>query len=147
MPTDDNPAKLPLNDFLFDQLADILQRDGVTADLRAAAYRALALVPGISVAANTVVLDGATGTALALKDTGIDSTKEIAIDPSSGRYVGERVILNRSYGAIPAGTLLESTAVNTSVVSEAPRPTTKTTAPAQLSPPLAVTPCTRAPAR
>jgi hypothetical protein len=129
---DDNPAKLPADEFLFDQLAAILRRDGVTAGERAAAYRALALVPGIGVAASTVTLDGTTGTAFALEADGFDSTDEIVIDPGSGRYLGERLVLNRADGAIPAGTLLESTAVTTGVVGEAPHPTTTATAPVQL---------------
>ncbi len=130
--TSDNPADLTADQFLFDQLADILQRDGVTADLQAAAYRALALIPGVSVAAGTAVEDGITGTAFALSDSGLDSTKQIVIDPGSGRYLGERLILNRADGAIPAGTLLESTAVSTGVVSTAPRPTTVAIPPVQL---------------
>jgi hypothetical protein len=130
--THENPAQLPINDFLFEQLAELAHRPGSTADLRATVYRALAQVPGIDVAEKTVVLDGMTGTAFALKDAGFDSTKQIVIDPGSGRYLGQRVVLNRADGAIPAGTLLESTAATTSIVSDAPRPTITTTPPAQL---------------
>lgn len=128
----DNPAKQPADEFLFDQLAAILQRDGVTAAERASAYRALALVPGIGVAASTVTPDGTTGTAFAFAAAGFDSTEEIVIDPGSGRYLGERLVLNRADGAIPAGTLLESTAVTTEVVGEAPHPATTATAPTEL---------------
>jgi hypothetical protein len=117
-----NPAGEPVGQFLFDQLAELLQGDSLTADGRAAAYRALALVPGISVVANSVVLDGATGTAFGLTGT-LASTSEIVIDPAGGRYLGERLVLDRADGALPAGTLLESTAVTTSVVDDAPRPT------------------------
>ncbi len=127
-----NPAGLPVGEHEFDQLADILRQDGVTAAVRSAAYRALALVPGVIVAADTVVLDGATGTAFAVQNEDGIKSEEIVIDPASGHYLGERLVLSKADGALPAGTVLELTAVTTSVVGAAPHPTVTGTPPVQL---------------
>jgi hypothetical protein len=47
-------------------------------------------------------------------------TGEVVIDPAGGRYVGDRFVLAGADGHLPAGTVLELTAVTTSVVDEAP---------------------------
>jgi hypothetical protein len=90
--------------------------------VRAALYRALALIPGISIAAGTAVLDGATGTAFTLAVFSGANRREIVIAPRGGQYLGERLITSRGFGAIPAGTAMESTAVTLAVVDRAPAP-------------------------
>ncbi|HWS31380.1 MAG TPA: hypothetical protein VN408_01410 [Actinoplanes sp.] len=115
-----NPAGLPVEQHLFDQLADLLKQETVTTDGRAAAYRALALMPGIVVAEDTVVLGDATGTAFALQGNRDD---QVVIEPGTGRFVGSRLVLAEDYGVLPAGAVLESTAVTVDVTGSAPVPT------------------------
>ena len=79
-------------------------------------------MPGIIVAADTVVLDGATGTAFAVFDHDrAAKSQELLIDPATGRYLGERLMLSEADGHVPAGVPLELTAVSTSVADTAPR--------------------------
>jgi RNA polymerase sigma-70 factor (ECF subfamily) len=52
-------------------------------------------------------------------DSGADR-REIVIDPVSGQYIGERMITVHGFGAIPAGTAMESTSVTLSVADRAP---------------------------
>ncbi len=128
----DNPASQSITEHLFEQLADIIRRPGATTEERATAYRALALVPGIIIAANSVVLDGSSGTAFAVSTATAGKSQEIVIDPISGHYIGERLVLSETFGNMPVGTVLELTAVTTSVVDSAPRPSRAATAPREL---------------
>jgi hypothetical protein len=111
---------IPADENAFEQAADMLRQGDVKPDLRAALYRALALIPGISVSDGAAVLDGATGTAFTLAVYSGDNRREILIDPHSGRYLGERLITVKGFGAVPAGTAMESTAVTLAVADHAP---------------------------
>jgi hypothetical protein len=128
----DNPANRPINEHLFEQLADIIKRPGATTEVRATAYRALALIPGIVIAANSVVLDGSSGTAFTLSTATAGKSEEIVIDLTTGNYIGERLVLSETFGNLPGGTVLELTAVTTSVVDSAPTPSRAARAPMEL---------------
>ena len=67
-----------------------------------------------------MVLDGAKGTAFTVRSDDGVNIEEIVIDPASGRYIGERLMLAKADGHVPAGTALELTAVTTGVVDEPP---------------------------
>ncbi|MFC4942652.1 hypothetical protein [Pseudonocardia sp. GCM10023141] len=78
----------------------------MTADLRAALYRALGHIDGIAITDAHATLDGQTGTAYGL--TRGSNRMEIVIDPSTGRFSGSREWSN--------GTLLASTSSTQAVV-------------------------------
>jgi hypothetical protein len=86
----------------------------VPADLRAAFYRALTGLPGVGVG-RAVNVDGQECRAL-VHDSGRTRT-ELMIDPSDGQFAGERDTLRTdSRCGLPAGTVISTTAVRTTVV-------------------------------
>jgi hypothetical protein len=105
---------------VFDHVAALLESGTLPADLRATLYRALALLPDVTITDHQTVLDGRRGTAFGLPRAGVENEREILIDPATGDFIGEREILVHDYLGVPAGTPMEFTAVTTSVVDEAP---------------------------
>ena len=96
-----------------------LLRDGtMPAKQRSVLYQALALLPGIRISDENAVLDGRTGIAFSLDADA--SAREIIVDPTTGLFIGERVLTTTATGAIPAGIDQEYTAVSTTVVDDAP---------------------------
>jgi RNA polymerase sigma-70 factor (ECF subfamily) len=102
----------------FQYFSDQLRGGLVPADLRAAMFDALAMIPGVVFADGAANLDGRTGTAIGRVDQ--DIRWDILIDPSSGRFLGERQVLLEAVGNLAAGATLSWTAVTTSVVDAAP---------------------------
>ncbi|GIF20087.1 hypothetical protein BJ973_002007 [Actinoplanes tereljensis] len=98
-------------------VADALRSGLLPADLRAALYRALALLPTLTITERTTTLDGRTGTALGIAAAG--ERREIVIDPVSGAFIGERTRLTRDRDGIPAGTVVSSSSVTYRVVRTA----------------------------
>jgi hypothetical protein len=98
-----------------------LLRSGIPADLRASLYKALALLPGVSVGDRTATLDGRTGVAIGRTEwlRGGDR-KEIVVDPSTGQLIGEREISLLPVSGFTAGEVIGSTSVTTTVVNSAP---------------------------
>ncbi|TDV53952.1 CU044_5270 family protein [Actinophytocola oryzae] len=93
------------------QRCDIWLRSGlVPSDLRAALYRALALVPGIRITDDLANLDGREGVAFGGKGT------EIIIDPATGQYIGFRSTDDGTQGT-PRGTVRDSSSLVTGVVN------------------------------
>lgn len=106
----------------FQWIADALRSGIVPADVRAAMYRAAALIPGIRVTDRTANLPGTTGTAIGYTDR-VGTRQEIIVDPSSGLLIGEREVATGAVAAswgVPEGTAIGWTAVTTSVVGAAP---------------------------
>lgn len=60
----------------------------MTADLRAALYRALGHIEGLEITERTTTLDGQAGEAFGL--TRGSTRMEIVIDPATGRFIGQR---------------------------------------------------------
>lgn len=105
--------------FVF--IADLLRTGVVPADLRAALYEAAAMIPGVTVTEAQANLDGRTGVAIGhTESSGVTGRQEIIIDPETGQLIGEREVLTQDYGAIPAGTAVTWTAIETSVSNTAP---------------------------
>lgn len=101
-------------------IADLLGTGIVPADLRAALYKAAALIPGVTVTDNQATLDGQTGVAIG-RDEGVsDMRQEIIVDPATGQLIGERRVLTKAFNSIPAGTVVGWTTIRTSVVDAAP---------------------------
>jgi RNA polymerase sigma-70 factor (ECF subfamily) len=102
-------------------IADTLRTGVVPADLRAVLYKALAGIPGVSITADQVTLDGRSGVGFGRSESnGI--RQEIIIDPATGTMIGERFIVTRAgvLPGVPAGTVEGSTSVSTTVVNAEP---------------------------
>ena len=92
----------------------------IPADLRAAFYKAAALIPGVTVADKQATIDGRTGVAIGIPSPDGGSRQETIIDPTTGLLIGERNVMLKDYPDSPAGTILTWTSVRTSVVNVAP---------------------------
>jgi hypothetical protein len=88
--------------------ADMLRSGLVPADLRAALYRTLAMVPGLEVTEKVANLDGREGTALGIAADG--ERQDVIIDPATGQFIGEREVVANT------GTVTASTSVTMKVV-------------------------------
>jgi len=106
---------------VFAHVVDLLRTGTVASDLRAALYRALALMPAVVVTDERADIDGRIGTAIGLQDTVGDTRQEIIIESSTGDYIGVRLVTIDGFGQIPAGTALEYTALSATVVDSVPR--------------------------
>ena len=106
---------------VFAHVVDLLRSGTVKSELRAALYRALALMPAVVVTDQQAVLDGRMGTAVGLHGDVGDTRQEIVIDPATGEYIGVRLVTIDGFGEIPPGTALEATAVSATVVNSVPR--------------------------
>ncbi|ARC57808.1 hypothetical protein AS850_12060 [Frondihabitans sp. 762G35] len=101
-------------------IADTLRSGIVPADLRAALYRAAAMIPGVTLTEGQANLDGRTGVAIGRAENN-GTRQEIIVDPSTGLLIGERTIVTDAAAAeLPVGTAMESTSVTTRVVDSAP---------------------------
>ena len=89
--------------------ADALRSGLLPADLRAALYRALALLPGLLITERTATLDGRAGTAYGIAAAG--TVREVVIDPATGDFIGERERLVAPMDGMRPGTLIASTSV------------------------------------
>ena len=92
----------------------------IPADLRAALYKAAALIPGVTVADKQATIDGRTGVAIGIPSPDGGSRQETIIDPATGLLIGERNVLLKDYPGYTAGTIVTWTSVRTSVVDGAP---------------------------
>lgn len=102
-------------------IADTLRTGVVPADLRAAMYRAVAGIPGVTISDRQATLDGRTGIAFG-RDESNGIRQEIIVDPTTGLMIGERQVTLRAdtYPGVPVGTATGWTAVTTTVVDAAP---------------------------
>ncbi|WP_427017064.1 CU044_5270 family protein [Pseudarthrobacter sp. P1] len=101
-------------------MADLLRTGRVPADLRAALYKAAALIPGITIVDEQATLNGRTGIAIGRVEPKRNTRQDIIIDPDTGMLIGERQVLTAAQGPVPAGTAVGWTAIQTSVVDSAP---------------------------
>jgi hypothetical protein len=104
----------------FVTIANGLRTGVVPADLRAALYKAAALIPGVTVGNRQATVDGRTGIAIGIPSSDGVARTDIIIDPASGLVIGEQQVLLKDYPGAPAGTVTSWTSVKTSVVNAAP---------------------------
>jgi RNA polymerase sigma-70 factor (ECF subfamily) len=104
----------------LESIAAALRTGAVPADLRAALYKAAALIPGVSVVDREANLDGKMGTAIGIVRSDRETRMDIIIDPATGLLIGEREVTLTAGETFPAGTATAWTSVQTSVVSSAP---------------------------
>ena len=101
-------------------IADTLRTGVIPADLRAALYKAAALIPGVTVVERQATLDGRRGVAIGMEAPDGSGRVDIIIDPTTGLLIGERNVSLKATADIPAGTATSWTSVQTSVVDSAP---------------------------
>jgi RNA polymerase sigma-70 factor (ECF subfamily) len=104
----------------LESIAAALRTGAVPADLRAALYKAAALIPGVTVVEREANLDGKVGTAIGIEHPTRETRTDIIIDPATGLLIGERVVTLSAGETFPAGTATAWTSVQTSVVNSAP---------------------------
>ena len=100
---------------LFRQIRSGLDTGLIPADLRKAAYQALAYLPNLEVVGQDKDLDGRPGEAFGLVDG--KTLSEIIIDPNTGEYLGSRDVLVKDMDGMKAGTVLGSSTLTTKVVT------------------------------
>lgn len=102
-------------------IADTLRTGVVPADLRAALYKAVAGIPGVTITDHAATLDGRTGIAFG-RDESNGVRQDIIIDPHTGLMIGERRVLLKDniLPGVPAGDSMGWTSVTTTVVDSAP---------------------------
>ncbi len=86
--------------------------------LRAALYQALIRLPGLKTTENAANLAGQTGVALGVTTEHLRD--DIIIDPTTGRFIGNRMVLAKPgtdyYEGLPAGTAIEFSAFTSATV-------------------------------
>ncbi|MBD1539335.1 hypothetical protein HC749_14315 [Arthrobacter sp. S13_S34] len=96
-------------------IADVLRTGVVPGDVRAALYKAAALIPGVTVTDEQATLDGRKGVAIGRVEDFSHFRQDIIIDPQNGLPIGERQVLTEPRGSMPAGTAITWTAVETAI--------------------------------
>lgn len=106
------PVAISDTKWTLDNAISTLSSGRAPADLRAALYRALALLPGL-VVTEGVNLDGHRGVAIGAVDG--DWRQDLIVDPATGQFIGERTVtLTGDLGTIhlPPGSTLGYTSVS-----------------------------------
>ena len=104
-------------------IADTLRFGAVPADLRAALYKAAAMIPGVEITEEQANLNGATGIAIGRLEDANGIRQDLIIDPTTGQLIGERQVLTHEgdeQSGFPVGTIISWTAITTTVVDGAP---------------------------
>lgn len=103
-------------------IADTLRSGAIPANLRAAMYKAAAMIPDVEVTEHTANLNCRTGIAIGRLESSNGIRQDIIIHPASGQLIGERQVLTKAdkIAGYPAGTVIASTAITTAVVDSAP---------------------------
>lgn len=104
----------------FEWVATTLRQGTVPAEVRAAIYKALAEIPDVTITENSATLNGKKGVAIGRLEPSSNTRRDIIIDPTSGQFIGEREVILDGNVAVPASTVMASTAVTTEVVDSAP---------------------------
>jgi hypothetical protein len=92
---------------VFAELGDALRESPAPAELRAALYRTLALVPGVQLVGQVTDGAGRIGTAVAFTEIGV--RHELIFDPTTSEMLAERDVLLDPKAAelnLPAGTII-----------------------------------------
>ncbi|MFC4241849.1 hypothetical protein ACFOYW_00570 [Gryllotalpicola reticulitermitis] len=107
------------NEMAFDQIAADLNSDLLPAPLRAAAFKAIALIPGVKLLTTT-------NTTSTVELAGTQNEYQITINTSTGlvtrldAFLDEPDGATQTIGVVPAGTPTISTTVTTSIVKQLP---------------------------
>ncbi|MGO1056976.1 hypothetical protein [Crossiella sp. CA198] len=101
----------------LDNARAALRTGRLRTEVRNRVYAALRLLPGIRIKDHAVDLGGRHGVSLGVED---DRTgTEIIIEPSSGRFLGERTVVRQDSAYYPRGTAIEHSTVSTAIAAQA----------------------------
>lgn len=103
-------------------IADTLRQGTAPADLRAALFRAAAMIPGVTITEQRAELGERVGVAVGRLETENGLRTELVFDPDTGQLIGEREIAVRDYPEefVKAGDVYRSSTFRTSVTDRAP---------------------------
>lgn len=105
----------------FDRITDVLATGLVPADLRAALFEALALIPGVSSTADVENYDGKLGIAIGRTEfLRGGQRQEIIVDPATGLVIGERDLYTVAVFGFGVNEVVGHTAIETTVAETAP---------------------------
>jgi hypothetical protein len=108
------PVAMSEEEWVLNRVTSTLLSGRAPADLRAALYRALALLPGLEVTERVANLDGHQGTALGVTRHGV--RHDLIIDPDTGQFIGERTVIESARPDVPPNTIFSYTSVSNPVV-------------------------------
>lgn len=92
--------------------AAVLTGGTATPEVQSAVFQALQQQPGIVVVARVTDLDGRRGIAIGVeRPSRRYDVQQLILDPTSGRYLGDRQVAAIDQGVLPAGTVVSATAV------------------------------------
>jgi hypothetical protein len=97
--------------------AQALERGLLPARVRAAVYRALALLPDLRVLETTRSLEGRAGIAVGVDAAGV--RVEIVVDPRTGAYLGRCHVLSAYRSGLPPGTVTDATSLRLTIAGQA----------------------------
>jgi RNA polymerase sigma-70 factor (ECF subfamily) len=103
-------------------IADTLNTGYADAATRAALYRAAALIPGVTLTADSATLNGTTGVAIGRVEPKWGIRQDLIIDPTTGTLIGERRVSTRDLpdGSANKGDTIAWSAVTSTVVDDVP---------------------------
>jgi RNA polymerase sigma-70 factor (ECF subfamily) len=105
----------------FVRITDILRMGLIPADLRAALYKALALIPGVT-AGEQANFDGKVGIAIGRTEPlRAGQRAEMIIDPATGLVIGERTIMTYAAFGFGSNEVVGHTAIDYRIVDSAPQ--------------------------
>lgn len=104
----------------LNRIAELLASGVTPAPVRAALYRAAALVPDVTLVAHAATLRGLTGVAIGRIEPANGIRLDLIVDPATGDLIGEREVATRRLDPLPAGTTLSWSSTTTTVVDELP---------------------------
>ncbi|HEY9310638.1 MAG TPA: CU044_5270 family protein [Microbacterium sp.] len=107
----------------FEWIVSTLRGGTVPAEFRAALYKATAEIPDVTITEKQATLNGKTGIAIGRQEPSSNTRRDIIIDPTTGQFIGEREVAIDGWAGVPAGTIMASTAVTTTIVDAAPTDT------------------------
>lgn len=103
-------------------ISDTLNTGYADAGTRAALYRAAALIPDVTVTADSATLNGTTGITIGRVEPKYGIRQDLIIDPATGTLIGERRVSTRNLldGSANKGDTIAWSAVTTTVVDGVP---------------------------
>ncbi|MBP2475171.1 hypothetical protein JOF53_004043 [Crossiella equi] len=94
-----------------------LRSGRLRTEVRGLVYEALRLIPGIRVTDGALDLGGRHGVAIGLSDESFG--EEAIVDPVTGRFLGERVVVHKASEYYPKGTVIQHSTVTTARAGQA----------------------------
>jgi hypothetical protein len=102
----------------FITAGDLIRESLVPPDALAAVFRAVARIPGVSVARHAVNAAGKPGTGVQQTFHGI--SEQLIFNPATYAFIGEREVVVAAGSGLPIGTVMDSTAILAAGVTSQP---------------------------